>query len=104
MSASFVAIGVVVNRMARKQAFIFKTEHYGFLFKLLMLGFIMLFFVPLFGIFALTYLHGDDSATSVDDASDKGPSSLWLLTRWMMDCMMEDKAGVPLIYTIVLHI
>ena len=57
-SSCFLVISVVIFRMASKSIFIFKHEHYSLMFKILILAFGLLFFVPLAGIFALSYLHG----------------------------------------------
>ena len=38
----------------------------------------------------------------MDEYDDKGPSSMLLLTKWVIDCLTEDAQGVPLIYTLIL--
>jgi len=63
-SACFLAIALLVWRMASKSAFIFRQEHYGLMFKLVFMGLGALFFLPLFGIFTLSYYHGSDGTTT----------------------------------------
>ena len=64
--------------------------------KILLLSF-MLYFIPLLGIIGLSYFHGDEAAGTA-------PTGTWLFTRWVIDCLTGDGAGVPLIYSAMLHI
>lgn len=95
--------------MAQNTYLIFKEEHYSRIFKYIMLA-LLLYFLPLLGLIGLSYYHGETQAE--DDTVSEGivkegkrnPSSTLLFMRWMIDTLMSDSAGFPLVYSIVLHI
>ena len=97
-SACFLVIALFIYRMATRSYLIFHEDHYSMLLKMTFLAF-MLYFLPLLGIIGLSYIHG-----TAGDNDDGAPSGSWLFMKWTMDCITSDAAGVPLVYTITLHV
>ena len=95
-SGCFLVVALYIYRMATQSYLIFREDHYNLLFKITFFAF-MLYFLPLLGIITLSYFHGAIEGS-------EAPTGPWLFTKWMIDCLTSDAAGVPLVYTVALHI
>ena len=98
-SLTFCVLGIFVQRMSAQTYLIFKKEHYGCILNFIVTT-AFLYVVPLFGIIILSYVHGEEYSK---DATEHRATGLALLFRWTIETMFSDKAGVPLFYTILLH-
>ena len=97
----FALLACLLFKMVKTSYLIFKQEHYGRMFNFVTLA-VTLYFVPLVGIFALSFYHGDDQRK--DETEDAGPSSSVLFINWVVECLISEKGGVPLMVTVVLHL
>ena len=104
-STCFVILGWMLLRMASNTNLVFKKEHYKCILNCILAA-ALLYLLPLFGIIGLSWYHGDDASYESSDSSkgETGPNAMTLLISWIIQTIISDKAGIPLVYSMLIHL